>query len=322
MQSALITGGAGFLGAHLARALAGAGVCVVLVDNFADLPYSADIKRRRVADVLADVPKIILVEADVADEAALQKIFQQHGPFCAVFHLAALAGVRAAEGREAEYVCANIVGTAAALQEAARAGVPRFVFSSSSSVYGSAQPPFAEHLRPRPRGVYGATKLAAEAMCRSMASRFESVTALRLFTVYGPHGRPDTAPFGFAQRIASGRPITLLGNGSATRQFLHIDDAVSALRAAALRSKGERFEIINIAGPRSLSVRQLIELLEKNLGRRAVIRQQSAHPKDVPNARANTARARELLGFSASITPQTGIADMCQQLQEQITDNR
>ena len=305
MRNVLVTGGAGFIGSHLCGwLLAEGGHAVSVVDDFNDF-YDPAIKRRNAA-MFADRPEFRLFEADIRDRAAVEEVFRT-ARFDCVVHLAARAGVRPSLTEPALYVETNVNGTLNLL-EAARAGrVPQFVFGSSSSVYGENEKvPFSEDDPvANPISPYAATKGAGELLCHTYAHLYGlRCVALRFFTVYGARQRPDLAIHKFARLISEGKPIPVFGDGTTRRDYTYVDDIIQGVRAA-MDYERSPYEVINLGESRTVELRELIALLEKELGRAAVIDRQPPQPGDVPQTFADIAKARRLLGYD----PQTPIEE-------------
>ena len=305
MRSILVTGGAGFIGSHLVDRLLSEGYGhVSVVDDFNDF-YDPLIKRANVSRHEKD-SNYRLFEADIRDKAALRNIFTGNRVDCIV-HLAARAGVRPSLAQPLLYAETNINGTLNLLELARDQGIKQFVFGSSSSVYGiNAKVPFSEDDPIRqPISPYAATKGAAELLCHTYTHLYgiRSV-CLRFFTVYGPRQRPDLAIHKFARLISDGKPIPVFGDGTTRRDYTFIDDIIAGVRAAIDYDKSD-YEVINLGESRTVELRELISLLEKELGAIAQIDQQPLQPGDVPQTFADITKARRLLGYN----PQTQIED-------------
>ncbi|MCI0490213.1 MAG: GDP-mannose 4,6-dehydratase [Blastocatellia bacterium] len=307
MKNILITGGAGFIGSHLVeRVLSDGGARVTIVDNFDDF-YASAIKRANIAHHL-DQADFEMVEADIADWQAMEELFARSG-FDAVVHLAARAGVRPSLERPLLYEESNVRGTYTLLEAARRHSVPRFIFGSSSSVYGiNSRVPFSED-DPVSQAIspYAATKIAGEAACHVYSHLYDMrVVCLRFFTVYGARQRPDLAIHKFARLISEGRPLPLFGDGSTRRDYTYIDDIISGV-AAAMDYDQSRFEIINLGGSETTELGRLVELLERALDRRAIIEHHPPQPGDVPVTYADVSKARRLLGYEPGTDIEEGI---------------
>jgi len=305
MRNVLVTGGAGFIGSHLVGRLLDEGDWrVSVVDDFNDF-YDPAIKRRNVAPH-AGREEFTLHEADIRDRAALARIFRE-SRFDCVVHLAARAGVRPSLAQPVLYAETNINGTLNLLELAREHGVRQFVFGSSSSVYGENEKvPFAED-DPifKPISPYAATKAAGELLCHTYSHLWglRSV-CLRFFTVYGARQRPDLAIHKFARLIGEGKPIPVFGDGTTRRDYTYVDDIIAGVRAA-IDYDASGYEVINLGESRTVELRELISLLERELGRDALIDRQPLQPGDVPQTFADISKARRLLRYD----PQTPIEE-------------
>lgn len=307
MKDILVTGGAGFIGSHLVDRLIGDGVArVTVVDDFSDF-YDPTIKRANIASHL-ERDDFELVEADIADSQAMNDLFDRAGFDCVV-HLAARAGVRPSVEDPLAYEESNVRGTFTLLEAARRNGVPKFIFGSSSSVYGlNSRVPFAEEDPiANPISPYAATKIAAEAVCRVYSHLYDlRVVCLRFFTVYGARQRPDLAIHKFARLISQGQPIPIFGDGTTRRDYTYIDDIISGV-VAAMQYDQSQFEVINLGESQTVELRRLVELLERALGKRAIIDRQPLQPGDVPLTYADVSKARRLLGYKPQTNIEAGI---------------
>lgn len=305
MRNILITGGAGFIGSHLVERLLGEGSWrITVVDDFNDF-YSPAIKRENVRAHLAN-PNFTLIEADIRDPNALAQAFAQTKQDCVV-HLAARAGVRPSLKEPRLYIETNINGTMNLLELAREHGVKQFVFGSSSSVYGvNEKVPFSED-DPifNPISPYAATKAGGELICHTYSHLYDMrIVCLRFFTVYGARQRPDLAIHKFARLISEGKPIPVFGDGTTRRDYTYVDDIIAGVRAA-IDYDQTNYEVINLGESRTVELRELISLIEKELGRTARIDRQPHQPGDVPQTFADITKARRLLGYD----PQTQIED-------------
>lgn len=305
MNNILVTGGAGFIGSHLVdRLLGDGGARVTVVDNFNDF-YDPAIKRANVAAHL-ERDDFELVEADIADSRAMNDLFARAGFDCVV-HLAARAGVRPSLEDPLAYEETNVRGTFTLLEAARRNRMPKFIFGSSSSVYGvNAKVPFSEDDPiANPISPYAATKIAGEAACHVYSHLYDlRVVCLRFFTVYGARQRPDLAIHKFARLISQGQPIPIFGDGSTQRDYTYIDDIIAGV-AAAMKYDRSQFEVINLGESQTVELRRLVELLERALGKQAIIDYRPLQPGDVPVTFADIRKARRLLGYE----PKTQIED-------------
>jgi UDP-glucuronate 4-epimerase len=296
----LVTGGAGFIGSHLVKALLDRGDEVTIVDNF-DPFYPERLKRRGLDG------RARLVEADIRDQDAMHRAFAESRPEITV-HLAALAGVRPSLERPAAYMDVNVRGTACVLEAARAAGTRRFVLGSSSSVYGAhAQAPFRETARvDAPESPYAASKVAAEVLARTFHNLYGTeVAALRFFTVYGPRQRPDLAIHKFSRRMLAGQPLPLFGDGSSRRDYTWVDDIVAGVVAAC--DVPLPFDIVNLGGAHTTSLGELVALLEQALGVPAILERRPAQPGDVPLTSADVSHAAEVLGYAPRTSIEAGL---------------
>jgi UDP-glucuronate 4-epimerase len=305
--SFLVTGSAGFIGFHVARALLAAGAPVVGLDNYSDY-YSPALKRARDRE-LRNFPRFTSITGDLTDLAALEDLFQAHRPQ-KICHLAAQAGVRYSLINPFSYQKANLEGFLNLLELAKRLPVERFVYASSSSVYGGlTQLPFSEEQRvDTPISLYAATKRAGELMAHTYTHLFGLPTVgLRFFTVYGPWGRPDMAMWLFTAAMLAGKPIKVFNFGRMQRDFTYIDDIVQGTLAALMVPGLAPYEIINLGNHRSEELTLVISLLEQELGVEAQKELLPIQPGDAPATFADIRRAREKLGFHPSTPINTGI---------------
>ncbi len=309
-MNVVVTGAAGFIGSHTCERLVARGHDVVGIDSFDSYLYPADVKRRN-AEVLARLPRFRLVEADICDRAAIAAAID--GGVEVVCHLAALAGVRPSLAEPLRYLRTNIEGTGVIIERMRALGLQRLVFASSSSVYGAKPGSDVAAFREddpclTPASPYAATKRMNELQLSAYRDLFGlGVFALRFFTVYGPRQRPDMAIARFTAAIARGEPITLFGDGSSRRDYTFIDDIVTGTVAAIERIEPGRYELYNLGGTRTISLRELVDTIERVVGKRATIDWQPNQPGDVPITYANIDRARAALGYEPTTTPDIGI---------------
>ncbi len=307
----VVTGAAGFIGSHTCERLVAAGHDVVGLDVFDGYLYPAEVKRANAGE-LARLPRFSLIEGDLCDHAAVARAIAPGTDV--VCHLAALAGVRPSLAEPLRYVRTNVEGTTAILERMRALGKTRLVFASSSSVYG-AKPgtdvaAFSED-DPclTPASPYAATKRMCELLLSTYRDLFGlGAFALRFFTVYGPRQRPDMAIHKFTRAIARGEPITLFGDGSSRRDYTYIDVIVTGTVAAIERVAPGRFDIVNLGGTATTSLADLVSILERTVGKRAVIDRQPDQPGDVPLTFANIDKARVLLDYAPSTRVEDGVA--------------
>ena len=359
-DSVLLTGAAGFIGSHVAEQLLAGGATVVGVDNF-DPFYDPAEKRANLSAAL-EHPAYRFVEADCAEpdalESALQSALQsalasttlastadpgadpgaESGAasgadstpasgaesFDVVVHLAAKAGVRPSIQDPGAYVRANLVATQAMLELARRLGIGRFVFGSSSSVYGNNEKvPFSEvDAVDHPISPYAATKRAGELLCHAHHHLYgTTVHCLRFFTVYGPRQRPDLAIRKFATLMLQGREVPMFGDGGTERDYTWIDDIVAGVEASVRRTAAEpgEFQVINLGGSRTTSLARLIQLIGDAVGVEPRVRRLPDQPGDVERTFADVALARELLGYEPTTPIEEGIPAFVEWLKEALS---
>ena len=308
----LVTGAAGFIGAHTCVALRARGCSVLGADNFNDF-YDPVLKRARVAQFLA--PGGIACERiDVADAEALWSLFERQRPQIVV-HLAAQAGVRHSIDHAPAYTSANLLGFANILEASRAFGVEHLVFASSSSVYGArTDAPFREtDSTDAPMSFYAATKKANEVMAHAYGHIHRlRCTGLRFFTVYGPWGRPDMAYFSFAQRMAAGQPLPVFARGELLRDFTYVDDIVEGVVRLALSAPlacgPVACEIFNIGNHRPVRVLDFVDQLAACMGKTPQLEFLPMQPGDVPATCADVTRLRERVGFEPSTPLREGLA--------------
>ena len=300
----LVTGGAGFIGSHLVEKLLVAGHEVVIVDDFNDF-YDPRIKWANIAGFAKD---LTVCHVDIRDGAAVRSLFHRE-KVDAIAHLAARAGVRPSIQLPHLYYDTNVIGTLHLLEAARVIGVERFIFASSSSVYGASKTvPFSEdqHLT-QTLSPYAATKVAGEFLCSSYSHLYQMrVVALRYFTVYGPRQRPDLAIHQFTRRIYAGQAIDQFGDGSTRRDYTYIDDVIQGTMAA-LKYEGPRYDIFNLGESETIQLRELISALENALGKKAKINRLPEQPGDMPLTCADISKARKLLGYNPTMKFSEGL---------------
>ena len=301
----LITGVAGFIGSHVAEAMLHRGFYVVGIDNF-DPYYDPAIKRANVRAV-AKHPRFTLTEGDILSAACLDEAFE-HGPFGAVIHLAAKAGVRPSLSDPSLYEAVNVGGTIGLLRRLTSQSAMHIVFGSSSSVYGTdTKPPFEETASAdRPASPYAATKRSAELQLHAYHHIYGfPVTCLRFFTVYGPRQRPEMAIHFFTRLIAEGKPVPMYGDGTSLRDYTFIDDIVAGIVRAVVTPSGYR--IFNLGTTQTTRLRDLMELIAKYLGKPLYIQQFPEQSGDVPLTIADISRAVTELGYKPTIPLSVGL---------------
>ncbi len=309
----LITGAAGFIGSHLSERLLDDEWMVVGVDNFDDF-YDPQIKRRNIASCLKN-KNFQLVEADIRDSAAMDRTIGDGIEI--IVHLAARAGVRPSIAQPLLYADVNVNGTMVLLEAAKKHKIGKFIFGSSSSVYGNNEKvPFSEDDNVGfPISPYAATKKAGELICHTYYDLYDiSITCLRFFTVYGPRQRPDLAIHKFAKLIEQGKPIPVYGDGTMMRDFTYIDDIIDGTVAAMQKCEG--FNIYNLGESRPIVVNDLITEIEKALGKKAIKEYLPLQPGDVERTYADVTKAVKELGYNPKTTVQAGLAKFVTWLRE------
>jgi len=319
----LITGAAGFIGSALALRLAARGERITGLDNL-NTYYDVRLKEARLARLTGNAG-FNFVRSDITDSAAISALFARQ-KFDAVVHLAAQAGVRYSLENPKAYIDSNLVGFGHILEGCRHGGVRHLVFASSSSVYGANKRlPFSEHDNvDHPVSLYAATKKANELMAHAYAHLYGlPCTGLRFFTVYGPWGRPDMALFKFTRGILAGEPLPVFNRGKMIRDFTYIDDIVEGVvrvidqpAAPDPTWNGERpdtarssapWRIYNIGNNQPVELMRYIEVLEKCLGKKAIVDLQPIQPGDVPSTYADTAELQAATGFKPATTVETGV---------------
>jgi len=306
-RKVLLTGGAGFVGSHVAEALLSRGNSLAILDNLDDF-YPPARKKANLEEVRRK-GSFEFFASDICDTSSLREVFAAFRP-SAVIHLAARAGVRPSIEQPALYERVNVFGTLQLLDLAKKFGVEKFVYGSSSSVYGAASAvPFSEDQRDlRPISPYAATKLAGELLLFTYAHLYHfDAVCLRFFTVYGPRQRPDLAIHKFTALLEAGEPVPVFGDGSTARDYTYVDDIVAgvlaALEFAPPVRNGAHFEVLNLGNSRPVTLNDLILKLESATGRKAIRRAMPSQLGDVPVTWADISRAEKFLGYR----PQTSL---------------
>ncbi|HOT26603.1 MAG TPA: NAD-dependent epimerase [Candidatus Ozemobacteraceae bacterium] len=322
-MNVLVTGAAGFIGYHVSEKLLARGDTVVGFDNVNDY-YEVSLKEARLAR-LTGKPGFRFVRADLADKAAVDRLFAEHR-FDRVIHLAAQAGVRYSLEHPEAYVEANLVGFVNILEACRHAKIPHLAYASSSSVYGAnTRMPFSVHHNvDHPVSLYAATKKANELMAHTYSHLFRlPTTGLRFFTVYGPWGRPDMALFGFTKKILAGQPIEVFNQGKMRRDFTYIDDIVEGVVRVSDRIPepdpawtGEHpdpgtslapYRVYNIGNHQPVELLEFIGIIEKKLGRTAEKKLMPIQPGDVPATYADVSDLQRDVGFAPATPLEVGI---------------
>jgi UDP-glucuronate 4-epimerase len=301
----LVTGGAGFIGSHVSARLLRDGHAVAVLDDLNDY-YPPAQKLRNLEDA-RQAGELEFEQGDICDVAAVERLMSRFQPD-AVIHLAARAGVRPSLEAPLLYQRVNCEGTTVLLECARRRGIQRFVFASSSSVYGATtQVPFREDdAQLRPISPYAATKIAGEAICHAYSHLYGMrIACLRLFTVYGPRQRPDLAIRKFIGQIRAGQPIQMFGDGQTGRDYTYIDDIVSGVLSALALERP--YEVFNLGNSHLVLLRDMIATVERAVGRAAVIQQMAVQPGDVAVTFASIDKAQAMLGYHPLTTFEDGV---------------
>jgi UDP-glucuronate 4-epimerase len=310
----LVTGGAGFIGSHLVEKLLATGHEVSILDDFNDF-YDPQIKRANIAGVAGEVA---IHRVDLRDSAGVNLLFHRE-KFDAIVHLAARAGVRPSISQPQLYYDTNVSGTLHLLEAVRHTGIERFVFASSSSVYGICKEvPFSEDFHvTQTISPYAATKVAGEFLCSTYSHLYQMrIVALRFFTVYGARQRPDLAIHQFTRKIDAGQPIDQFGDGTTRRDYTYIDDIIQGV-TAALAYDGPVYDLFNLGESQTIELKELIAAVENALGKKAKINQLPEQPGDVPLTCADISKARKLLGYNPTTPLSAGLPKFVEWFREQ-----
>lgn len=316
MKSILVTGGAGFIGSHLCESLLKDGNMVVVIDNFNNY-YDNRIKENNIKEILETCKKnninlenFKLYRGDIREKNFLNKVFSQK--IDSIVHLAAMAGVRPSIKDPVLYYDVNVTGTLNLLEKCRENNVNKFIFASSSSVYGNNKKvPFSENdMVDKPISPYASTKKSGELLCHTYHHLFNiNIACLRFFTVYGPRQRPDLAIHKFTKLIMEGKEIPFYGNGETSRDYTYIDDIISGIKASInYIDSGEKvFDIFNLGGDRTISLIEMVETIEKVLEKKAILNKMPMQPGDVNRTCADIKHSKEILGYYPSTKFTDGI---------------
>ncbi len=305
MSEILVTGGAGFIGSHVCDKLLVDGNHVVCVDNLNEY-YSSEIKKENIAHNIGN-KRFTFYKVDITNYGKMRSIFEKHR-FDVVIHLAARAGVRPSLVNPHIYQEVNVKGTLNLLELSKRFNVQNFVFGSSSSVYGvNRKIPFLEsddvsnQVSP-----YAVTKRAGELFCNNYHKLYGmNITCLRFFTVFGPRGRPDMAPYKFTHSIYNGLPVDMYGDGTSARDYTYVGDIVEGIIYAAKKPLG--FEIINLGNSKPIQLKNFISVIESVVGKKALINRKEMPPGDVPITYADISKAKRLIGYNPKMGFEEGM---------------
>ena len=311
----LVTGGAGFIGSHLVDRLRENGRRIICLDDFNDY-YDPELKKANISAHRQD-RDFCLVEGDIRDQALVESLVAKEKPGM-IIHLAARAGVRPSLEQPHLYQSTNVLGTLNLLEAARKNGVKKFIFGSSSSVYGvNSKIPFSED-DPllNPVSPYAATKIAGEALCNCFAAAYGlQAISLRFFTVYGPRQRPDLAIRRFTELMLAGKEITLFGDGTSARDYTYIDDIIRGI-LTAVDHEPAGHEIFNLGNSQPLQLNKLIRLLEQITGVKAKIAQTTDQPGDVPVTFADLQKSGRILGYHPTMNIEEGLEREIQWIQQ------
>lgn len=310
MKTILVTGGAGFIGSTLCDRLLSDGCKVINLDNFNSY-YDFSIKERNIEKALKN-EHYKLYRGDILDEKTLNLIFEENS-IDMVVHLAAMAGVRNSLINPLEYVDVDIKGTVNLLDICAKRGIKKFIFASSSSVYGiNSKNPFAEddlvNLQVSP---YATAKRAGELYCSTYSRLYDiNCACLRFFTVYGPRQRPEMAIHKFVRNIVNEKPIDMYGDGNSIRDYTYIDDIIEGI--IGVMNAEFKFEIFNLGNNETISLSNLINTIEKAVGKKAIINVMDNQKGDVPATYADITKSKKVLGYYPKINTENGIQKFIQ----------
>lgn len=316
-KKVLVTGGAGFIGSHVADFLLARGDDVVIVDEMNDY-YDVTFKEANLKLLLEKYgeSRVRVYRGDICDASLMSELFETEKPEW-VCHMAARAGVRPSISDPYIYIHSNIEGTTRLMELSHQHGVKNFVFASSSSVYGGSSSTFfsEDEVVDNPVSPYAATKKACELLAYTYHHLYDlNVTGLRFFTVYGPRGRPDMAPFKFIDRVSRGMEIQQFGDGSSSRDYTYISDIVDGVVRAIDRPYP--YQIFNLGKGSGTSLKEFIDLVQKHTGKKAQIKVLPDQPGDVPYTCADVSKAEGLLGYTSKVPFEEGIRRTAKWYQE------
>lgn len=309
-KKVLVTGGAGFIGSNVAEYLLERGDDVVIVDEMNDY-YDVRVKEANLALLQSKYPdksRLKVYKGDICDEPFMDELFEVERPQW-VCHMAARAGVRPSIQDPFIYIHSNIKGTTHLMELSHRYGVQNFVFASSSSVYGGSKSTYfsEDENVDNPVSPYAASKKACELLAYTYHHLYNlNVSALRFFTVYGPRGRPDMAPFKFIDRVSRGVEIQQFGDGTSSRDYTYVSDIVDGIVRAIDRP--HKYEVFNLGKGDGTSLREFIDLVQKYVGKKAIIKVLPNQAGDVPYTCADVSKAYRLLGYKAKVPFEEGIS--------------
>lgn len=312
IKNYLVTGGAGFIGSHLVDSLLSEGNNVITIDNFDEF-YGKEIKLKNVSSALT-FDTFQLIEGDIRNKDLLDDLFSNNH-IDVVIHLAAKAGVRPSIENTVEYYDVNINGTLNILEAMKKFDVKNLIFASSSSVYGNNEKvPFSENdIVDYPISPYAATKKSGELLCHTYHHLYDfKINCLRFFTVYGPRQRPDLAIHKFSKMILNNETIPMFGDGTTKRDYTYIDDIIQGIKHAVKNLNG--YEVFNLGESRTIMLKELIALIEKEVGKKANIEKLPLQPGDVEQTYADISKAKEMLGYDPQYEIEEGIKNFIEWL--------
>jgi UDP-glucuronate 4-epimerase len=305
MNTIIVTGAAGFIGSNVTEALLARGDRVIGIDNFSD-NYDPSYKETNIASFLNN-PNFVLYRADIRDQSEIEKIFAKEKPD-AVVHLAAKADTRRSIVEPRDYVDINLMGTLNLLEASQKNGVKKFIFASSSSVYGNnATAPFSETAPTDfPLAPYGATKKAGEVLAYTYHQNFNlPVVCLRIFNAYGERNRPDLVLYKWVENILKSQPIEMSGKGERMRDFTYIGDLVKAIELSLDKEVG--YEIINVGNANPVALKDLLTVVEKATGKKAEVVERPSNKGSVEMTHASVTKAKQLLGWEPTTPIEDGV---------------
>ncbi|VAX25490.1 dTDP-glucose 4,6-dehydratase [hydrothermal vent metagenome] len=312
IKNYLVTGGAGFIGSHLVDSLLSEGNNVITIDNFDEF-YGKEIKLKNVSSALT-FDTFQLIEGDIRNKDLMDDLFSNNH-IDVVIHLAAKAGVRPSIENTVEYYDVNINGTLNILEAMKKFDVKNLIFASSSSVYGNNEKvPFSENdIVDYPISPYAATKKSGELLCHTYHHLYDfKINCLRFFTVYGPRQRPDLAIHKFSKMILNNETIPMFGDGTTKRDYTYIDDIIQGIKHAVKNLNG--YEVFNLGESRTIMLKELIALIEKEVGKKANIEKLPLQPGDVEQTYADISKAKEMLGYDPQYEIEEGIKNFIEWL--------
>lgn len=306
MKTVLVTGGSGFIGSNLCEKLLALDYNVINLDNFNDY-YSPLIKIKNIKNALTNI-NYKVIDGDIQDKNLLTSIFNLNS-IDIIIHLAALAGVRKSITNPLEYIDVDIKGTVNLLECARKYNIKKFIFASSSSVYGQNYLPFKEtDIVVSQISPYATAKQSGELFCKTYNNLYGiPIVCLRFFTVYGPRQRPEMAIHNFTRLISENKPISIFGNGTSSRDYTYIDDILDGIISSM--NLNSNFEIFNLGNSHPINIEYLVILIEENLNKKALIDYTLMQPGDVTHTFADISKAQKLLNYTPKVSIEKGIEE-------------